>query len=157
MRVGCGLAYLAEADRGAMIEIYLAGAPIGKGRPRFVKATGRAYTPERTARFEDRLALAAQAAMAGRPLLEGPLAVEVEIRMPIPTSKPKKWKADAAAGSVRPTTKPDADNFAKMLDACNLIVWSDDSQVVDLHVTKHYSEAPAFVARVREISKGAFA
>lgn len=140
-----------------MIEIYLAGAPVGKGRPRFVRATGRAFTPEKTVRFEDRLSLAAQAAMAGRALLDGPLSVEVEIRMPIPVSKSKKWKADAAAGLVRPVVKPDADNFAKMLDACNLIVWTDDSQIVDLHVTKQYHEAPAFVARVRQIGEGAFA
>jgi Holliday junction resolvase RusA-like endonuclease len=117
-----------------MIEIMLAGVPVGKGRPRFVKSTGRAFTPEKTARFEDRLSIAAQIAMDGRPPLDGPLAVEVEIRMPVPLSK-----------------KPDADNFAKSLDACNMIVWIDDSQIVDLKVTKIYHEAPAFVARVREI------
>lgn len=138
-----------------MIEIVLAGAPVGKGRPRFVKATGRAFTPEKTVRFEDRLSLAAQAAMSGKPLLEGPLAVEVEIRMPIPMSKPKRWQIAAAEGRERPTKKPDADNFAKMLDACNLIVWSDDAQIVDLHVIKIYHEAPAFIARVRELD-GAF-
>lgn len=135
-----------------MIEIVLAGVPLGKGRPRFVKETGRTYTPERTVRFEDRLSLAAQAAMAGRAPLDGPLSVEVEIRMPVPVSKPKKWKAAALAGAVRPTKKPDADNFAKMLDAANMIVWVDDSQIVDLRVCKIYHEAPAFIARVREIS-----
>ena len=140
-----------------MIEIYLAGAPVGKGRPRFVRATGRAFTPEKTVRFEDRLSLAAQEAMRGQPLLEGPLVVEVEIRMPIPTSKSKKWKAAAAAGLERPTKKPDADNFAKMLDACNLIVWADDAQIVDLRVIKNYHETPAFIARVRQLGSGAFA
>lgn len=135
-----------------MIEIVLSGLPLGKGRPRFVKETGRTYTPERTVRFEDRLSLAAQAAMAGRAPLEGPLTVEVEIRMPIPVSKPKKWQAAARAGTVRPTKKPDADNFAKMLDAANMIVWVDDSQIVELHVRKIYHEAPAFIARVRELN-----
>lgn len=134
-----------------MIEITLAGVPVGKGRPRFVKSTGRAFTPERTVRFEDRLSIVAQEAMAGRAPLDGPLAVEVEIRMPVPLSKPKRWRDQALAGVIRPTKKPDADNFAKMLDACNMIVWVDDSQVVDLHVVKIYHEAPAFVARVREI------
>ena len=142
-----------------MIEIYLAGEPIGKGRPRFVKATGRAFTPERTVRFEDRLSLAAQAAMNGRSLLEGPLDVHVDIFMSVPASKPKKWKADALAGLIRPTKKPDADNFAKCLDACNLVVWSDDAQIVELRVSKFYSETPAFVARVKQINEretGAF-
>jgi Holliday junction resolvase RusA-like endonuclease len=141
-----------------MIEIYLAGEPIGKGRPRFVKATGRAFTPERTVRFEDRLSLAAQAAMNGRPLLEGPLKVHVIAAMSIPASKPKKWRADAATGLIRPTKKPDLDNFAKTLDACNLVVWGDDAQIVELMVSKFYSEQPSFKARVWQLNEteGAF-
>jgi len=136
-----------------VIEFTLAGAPVGKGRPRFVKATGRAFTPERTVRFEDRLSLAAQAAMNGRPLMEGPLQVIVEARMPVPVSKPKKWQTAALAGQIRPVVKPDADNFAKMLDACNLIVWTDDSQVVDLRVLKFYSASPELRVRVSEINE----
>ena len=135
-----------------MITIHLAGEPVGKGRPRFVKATGRAFTPEKTVRFEDRLSLAAQIAMDGRPLLEGPLEVHVTIAMSIPASKPKKWQADAAAGIIRPTKKPDADNFAKALDACNLIVWADDAQIVELRVSKFYREQPSFTATVRELT-----
>lgn len=134
-----------------MIEIILAGVPVGKGRPRFVKSTGRAFTPEKTVRFEDRLSIVAQEAMAGRAPLDGPLAVELEVRMPVPLSKPKRWRDAALAGLIRPTKKPDADNFAKGLDACNMIVWVDDAQIVELHVKKIYHEAPAFVARVREI------
>ena len=134
-----------------MIEIVLAGVPVGKGRPRFVKSTGRAFTPEKTVRFEDRLSIVAQEAMAGRAPLDGPLEVELEVRMPVPLSKPKRWRDAALAGLIRPTKKPDADNFAKGLDACNMIVWVDDSQIVELHVKKIYHEAPAFVARVREI------
>ncbi len=134
-----------------MIEIILAGVPVGKGRPRFVKSTGRAFTPEKTVRFEDRLSIVAQEAMAGRAPLDGPLEVELEVRMPVPLSKPKRWRDAALAGLIRPTKKPDADNFAKGLDACNMIVWVDDAQIVELHVKKIYHEAPAFVARVREI------
>lgn len=135
-----------------MIEIYLAGEPVGKGRPRFVKATGRAFTPEKTVRFEDRLSMAAQLAMSGRPLLEGPLDVHVTIAMTIPASKSKKWQAAALAGEIRPTKKPDADNFAKMLDAANMIVWADDAQIVELRVSKFYSNIPSFTAVVRELN-----
>lgn len=134
-----------------MIEIYLAGVPVGKGRPRFVKSTGRAFTPEKTVRFEDRLSIVAQEAMGGRSPLTGPLDVEIEIRMPVPLSKPKRWREAALAGLIRPTKKPDWDNFGKMTDAMNMIVWVDDAQIVDGRVKKIYHEAPAFVARVREI------
>ncbi len=140
-----------------VIEVTLLGPPLAKGRPRFSKATGRTHTPERTLNYESRLAHVAAEVMANRPLLEGPLSVEVLIRMPIPESKPRKWKEAALAGTIYPTKKPDVDNFAKMLDALNLIVWSDDSQIVALHVEKIYSDKPAFVARISpKQPKGAF-
>lgn len=140
-----------------MIEITLAGEPMAKGRVRVTK-TGRAFTPERTLRYESRLAAEAQHVMGDRPLLEGPLMLEIEVRMSIPASKPKKWQDAARRGDIRPTKKPDLDNFAKVVDALNLIVWQDDSQIVDLRVTKHFHDKPAFIARITPmIDQGAFA
>lgn len=137
-----------------MIEIVLTGAPMGKER---VKrgAAGNAYTPERTVRFESRLALAAQGVMAGRPLLEGPLVLDLVALMPVPESKSQRWRTDALAGRIRPTKKPDWDNFAKILDALNLVVWVDDAQVVCGHVEKFYSERPLFAVRVGSAPAGA--
>jgi Holliday junction resolvase RusA-like endonuclease len=124
------------------IEIRMDGQPIGKGRPRFSRKTGTVYTPERTARYEERLAWAAQSVMAGRPLLIGPLNVVVMAFMQIPASKPAKWKTKALSGDLRPTSKPDADNLIKCLDSFNKVVWVDDSQIVQLVITKRYSERP---------------
>ena len=128
----------------------LAGPPMGKERVR-VTRTGRAYTPERTLNFEARLAHAAQLAMGNRPLFEGPLAVVVEAFMPIAESKPKKWRAAALVGSIRPTKKPDWDNVGKMLDALNLIVWQDDAQIVDGRVIKWFSGSPRTVVTVQQM------
>lgn len=138
--------------------IRLDGPPMAKQRVRVTK-TGHAYTPERTVNYEARLAYAAQEAMAGCALLDGPLSVLVEIVMPIPESKPRRWKEAALAGQIRPTKKPDSDNFAKMLDAFNQIVWVDDSQVVDLRVTKWFGARPGFTATVTPINshEGVFA
>ncbi len=133
-----------------MILITLAGAPMGKERVRMTRQ-GHAYTPERTVNYESRLALAAQHAMDGRPLFDGPLEIEVTAYMPVAESKPKKWKAAALAGEIRPTKKPDWDNFGKILDALNLVVWTDDAQIVDGRVKKFYSEAPRMEIRVREL------
>ena len=128
------------------------GQPVGKGRPRFSRASGTVYTPEKTARYEERLAWAAQSVMAGRPLLTGGLQVDIEAYMDIPKSKPKTFRAAALAGAIRPTTKPDPDNIAKMLDALNRVVWVDDSQIVTLNVHKHYSDRPRLQITVREIA-----
>lgn len=112
---------------------------------------GHAYTPERTVNYESRLALAAQQAMAGRALLDGPLEVHVSAFMPVAESKPKKWRAAALAGEIRPTKKPDWDNFGKILDALNLVVWVDDSQIVDGRVQKFYSDQPRMEIIVRPL------
>lgn len=140
------------------IIIELAGPPMAKQRIRATKG-GHVYTPERTLNYEARLAHAAQVVMRDRPLLDGPLAVEVTITMPVATSKPRKWRAAALSGALRPVKKPDADNYAKVLDALNLIVWTDDSQIVDLRVVKFYGEKPSFRAAVAPINsmEGAFA
>lgn len=144
-------AELSNLSASVHISFRLDGAPMGKERVRFSRASGRTFTPERTVAYEGRLALAAQHAMAGRPLLEGPLAVDIVARMPIAASWPKKRQAAALEGAERPVKKPDADNIAKMLDALNLVVWPDDGQVVDLRVQKFYSAAPSLTVQVRQI------
>ncbi len=37
----------------------------------------------------------------------------------------------------------DVDNLAKgILDACNGVLWIDDAQITDLHITKNLAESP---------------
>lgn len=134
-----------------MIEIVLLGAPRGKERPRLTKA-GVVYTPEKTRDYEAALKYAAQQAMGDRPPLEGPLALDMIVNIPIARSWPKKRQEAARAGRERPTKKPDFDNYAKTVDALNLIVWIDDAQVVDARVQKIYSDKPGMWIVVRPIT-----
>lgn len=132
------------------IRIVLVGAPKGKGRPRFNRKSGRAYTPEATVRYESVLRLAAQDAMGARPPLAGPLELEILAVMPIPASWPKKKRADALAGRVQPTGKPDFDNILKMCDGLNAVVWQDDAQVTTLaRPRKRYGAVPRLEITVR--------
>jgi Holliday junction resolvase RusA-like endonuclease len=139
-----------------VIEIVVLGEPVAKGRPRFDRTTGRAYTPEKTRSFEGALKYAAIQVMGNRPPLDGPLRVEIDVMLPIAKSWPKKQQAAAASGSLRPTKKPDFDNYAKTVDALNLVVWVDDGQVVDARVRKFYSDKPGLWIRVEPI-EGVFA
>lgn len=139
-----------------VIEVLLAGAPIGKGRPRFRAITARSgrtfasiYTPAATRRYEGALRYAAQQAMGARAPLEGPLHVRVTATFPVPPSWPKRKRADALAGIVRPAKKPDADNILKVLDSCNEVVFRDDAQVVDAHIVKVYGAKPSLRIEVR--------
>ena len=140
-----------------MIRIVLAGAPLGKQRVRFTQEGHRPFTPEKTVNYEGRLAHEAQHVMAGRSLLEGPLRVNLEIRMRVSPSRGLRWRLRALDGTILPTRKPDADNVAKLLDALNLIVWADDAQIIELHVRKLYHEHPALIVEVEEIKTGVFA
>lgn len=133
-----------------MIEIVVLGAPVAKGRPRFAKETGHVYTPEKTRNFEAALKYAAEQVMGDRPPLTGPLALDITVKLPIAPSWPKKRQAAARAGVERPTKKPDFDNYAKTVDALNLVVWVDDGQIVDARVQKFYSDKPGMWVRVSE-------
>ena len=127
------------------------GQPVGKGRPRFSRKSGTVYTPEKTARYEERLAWTAQSVMEGHPLLTGALQVDIEAHMEIPKCKTKAFRAAALVGNIKPTTKPDPDNIAKMLDALNRVVWVDDSQIFLLTVHKQYSDRPHLRISICEI------
>lgn len=131
------------------IVIQLPGTPQGKGRPRFVRATGHAFTPSRTRSYESLLQGAAIEVMRGRQMIDGEVAVSVEAYFPIPASWPKSKRTLATMGRVRPAKKPDADNLLKILDSLNAVVFRDDAQIVDASVAKHYSEQPRLVVKVR--------
>jgi Holliday junction resolvase RusA-like endonuclease len=116
---------------------FIAMEPRGKQRPRIVKRANMPYpiaiTPDQTVNAENRVQGHVQGEWQ-RPPLEGPLQVQITVRLLKPASKPKKkpcW----------PTSKPDADNYAKLvLDALNGVLWRDDSQVVRLFVEKAYCD-----------------
>ena len=132
------------------ITISLPGLPKGKGRPRFVRATGRTYTPADTVSYEGALKLAARVSMQGRAPLEGALAVTMVAEFPVASSWSKKKQAAALAGAVRPTSKPDADNLLKTLDALNQVVWKDDAQIVNATIIKRYGQRPGVTIVVGE-------
>lgn len=135
-----------------MIAFEIPGPPVGKGRPRAFRMGNsvRMHTPEKTASYESLVKLAARQAMRDAAPAAFPVALSLVVLHPIPKSWSKRKQDAALAGTVRPTTKPDADNVAKAIaDACNGIVWVDDAQVVELSVSKRYGRAPGVMVEVR--------
>jgi Holliday junction resolvase RusA-like endonuclease len=124
------------------VVIELAGEPRGKGRPRFVRRTGHAFTPQRTASYEAMLQHEAVLAMCNRPPLEGALRVRVLACFGVPQSWSAKKRLAAIAGAIRPAKRPDLDNICKMFDGLNQVVWRDDAQVVEGWIEKYYSDRP---------------
>jgi len=131
------------------IAFVVPGTPVGKGRPKFARRGNfvSAYTPEKTASYENLVKVKAEEAMQGKPLFEGAVSVEIALFVTPPASWSQKKQREALAGTVFPVSKPDVDNVLKgIMDACNEIVFKDDKQAVDVKVIKRYSDtARAFV------------
>ena len=135
-----------------VVRIVVPGAPVGKGRPRFVRATGRTYTPTKTANYEAILAAAGGEAMEAARPLDGPLEVRVTAFMPVPTSWSRKKQRTALEGSIRPG-RPDADNILKLAaDSLNNIVWRDDLQIAEARVSKVYDAYPRLEIEVEPLN-----
>ncbi len=127
----------------AAIWFVIPGAAVGKGRPKFARRGNfvTAYTPEKTASYENLVKILASEAMQDHQIIEGPAKVAIWIWVTPPASWSQKKQRAALAHEILPTSKPDADNVLKgIFDAMNEIVWRDDKQVVELSVRKRYSE-----------------
>ena len=121
------------------ITFTLPGGPQGKGRPRYVRRTGRAYTPDKTVAYEELVRQRFLEAANGQDFGEGPVFVLIRAIFPIPKSFSKKKTEQAMKGTLYPTKKPDWDNIGKIIcDALNGIAYKDDSQVVIATVVKAY-------------------
>lgn len=121
------------------------GEPVAKGRPRSFVRNGHVahYTPDKTARYENLVRLAAQQAMAGRSPEQGAVELTVHAYMGIPASWSKRKQVQASLGEITPTKRPDLDNILKAIkDGGNGVLWRDDAQVVDVRAKKRYSEMP---------------
>lgn len=128
-----------------MIIFTVPGPPRGKGRPRAFKRGNHIamYTDDKTAAYENLVALACQEAMKGGPMMDGAIFVRIDAYFAVPKSASKKAKQDMLLNCVLPTKKPDLDNVGKaVLDGLNGIAFADDAQVCGLNIYKVYDEHP---------------
>lgn len=148
-----------------MFEMTVLGEPLVSKRPRAVRlrnASGatvgvRMYAED----AEDQMSIA-EAVRRSIPAGHVPFGGEVELaldvyRPPLASFVPYK-RLLAELGFIRPESKPDFDNHAKIIvDAMRGIVFVDDSQVVVGNVSLWYSATPRTVIRVsgrqRKINK----
>ncbi len=84
------------------------------------------------------------------------MRVSIAAYLPIPTSWSGKRQRMAERGLIKPTKRPDCDNYLKAaLDSCNGIVFRDDSQIVDARVVKAYARKPRLEIRAEPLSPDA--
>ena len=120
-----------------LFECVIPGQPVGKGRPKFVRATGRAYTPKGTAEWERSAALILRNQYNGAPLDE---CVTVDVVAVF--SRPKRLLRKKDPQERMPCdVKPDIDNVVKcVLDALTMAgVLRDDKVVWNVRAKKLYA------------------
>lgn len=134
-----------------MTTFTIPGRPKPKGRPRVTK-WGKTYTPKDTREYEELV----REICPRDEYYEKPEALEliVEAYFPIPASWPKQRQAEAAAGNLWHTIRPDGDNIAKIIcDALNGVLFEDDSQIALMHVVKQYADTPRVDVMIRSIKE----
>jgi Holliday junction resolvase RusA-like endonuclease len=146
------------------VTITIPGEPMPKLRPRFRHVRTKAgleftqtYTPAKSVHYEKTVAEYGIVAMREAGIYSpfvGPIALVCSFRLPVPKSWSKKRTILALEGGVHHTSRPDVDNLVKSIkDACNGVIWKDDSQVVRLTAIKLYHGTPAAVVLVTQLDE----
>lgn len=135
------------------VRFRILGEPQGKGRPRFSRQSGRTYTPQKTASYENLVHIEYIEQCNGFRFAEdGMLQMTINAYYSIPKSASKKKQTAMLANEIRPTKKPDMDNVVKIIaDSLNQVAYRDDTQIVDCQIHKYYSDIPRVEVSISEI------
>jgi Holliday junction resolvase RusA-like endonuclease len=117
--------------------------------------TGHSYQPKDIVDFKNAVRWIARAQAPQLSQSDKPFHVELvfSFRRPESTKKPLKTQIDEFNALVVKTTKPDVDNLTKaILDALNGIIWIDDAQVCELHVTKGIGKQDKIIVIATELT-----
>jgi Holliday junction resolvase RusA-like endonuclease len=136
--------------------ITIPGKPIAKNRPRFARRGKFVQTYSDQETEAGKFYLQARMQCKSEPL-ECPLMVRMSFFLPRPKSH---YGTGRNAGKLKssappyPDKKPDVDNYEKFAADClNGLAWKDDSQVVDCHSKKRYSENPRTVIEIKPMEE----
>lgn len=136
-----------------MIRLTIPGEPVAQGRPRFSRR-GKyvsTYDPPKSRGYKEYIKQIARQELHIEPLT-GSIRINVKVYRGIQKSGSKLTRRKKQDGIIRPTVKPDTDNYYKAVsDALTGILWKDDNQIVEIHVGKWYSDQPRVEIEVEEI------
>lgn len=126
--------------------------------PRFMTEAGAKqiwisqYPDPATEAYEKMLAEYASLIMRRKAPTEKAVCLLVHSFREIPKSWSKTDRERSLADNILPTSRPDGDNYLKVVqDALNGVCYADDSQVIDARVIKRYSERPGLRIEIREM------
>ena len=147
-----------EMARENGIFLVVKGEPVPQGRPRFASVKGKfihAYDPRESVNYKNLIKWHIrqfQTKYPNVPLLKENIFFELKVFRPIPASFSKKKRELIAQNKLFPNTKPDTDNYVKIvLDASNGMLFKDDSAVIGILARKYYSDNPRIEISLFEI------
>ncbi|WP_307864186.1 RusA family crossover junction endodeoxyribonuclease [Mycolicibacterium fortuitum] len=127
------------------VQFFVPGKAAPQGSKRHVGRGILVESSKEVGPWRERVVLAAHEAMAGRPVIDGAVAVTLSFVLPRPKSAPKSKTPPA-------TKRPDLDKLERAcLDALTDVVFADDSQVISLlghKVIAELGQAPGVTIRV---------
>jgi len=142
-----------------LVAFAVRGLPVPQGA--LVRSPSGGLYHQGRGRLDDwRRALAdgARAVIGDAALVDGPLWVWLEFRLPrpgnhfLPATRRRPERELRATAAVWHDRAPDLDKLTRAaLDALTGVVWRDDRQVASLHVAKRYSDTPGADVRVRRL------
>lgn len=135
------------------ITFAVSGEPKSQPRPKAMRRGSfvHIYTPATAKVWKGLVASAAKPFLSPVPI-EGPLSLSLDFRFVRPKSHFTSKGALSKSARLAHTTKPDADNLAKaVMDALtDAGLWKDDTQVVQLNVTKSYADTDGVTVRLAD-------
>lgn len=140
-----------------MIEFIVPGRAVPQPRPRVFTANSgktRAINSIKSREYKKLVRLIATSYRNKKRLIlsEKPIALTIDVFYSIPKSYTKKKREGIQNLIIRHTIKPDADNLAKgIMDALTGIFYKDDSQIVNLIVSKNYGVEDHVRIEIKEL------
>lgn len=126
---------VAVMDPVTLLEMRVDGQPAPQGSKKAFQRGSKIVLVEMSARvkpWRELVHAQAHAVLGAHTPESGPIAVRIDFLMQAPK---RRWRD-------LPLGRPDVDKLARAaLDGLTGIAFADDSQVVDLHVTKRYAAA----------------
>ena len=121
--------------------------PEPQKKTRFANRGGRIFTYNPSAKYEESIRKEIKKTIieynSSITPIEAPVFLRINLFLPIPKSTPKKKKMEMLSKRIHHIKKPDVDNLAyPIVNALKGILYKDDSQIVELHASKFYSETP---------------
>jgi Holliday junction resolvase RusA-like endonuclease len=145
----------------AALHVFIPGKAVPGGSKKAFVVNGHANIVDDAKgnqEWRERVAYFARQAFERPALLDGPLEVWATFYIQRPRSH---YRVGRFAHVVRdaapawPTKKPDGSKlFRATEDALTGVVWVDDAQIVDQHISKKWGDKPGVLIVVREITTG---